>query len=247
MEETVRDRVGCGNREARLSVGLKLFLGARRFKDFVVELKKNRVSLEENRIGVLEKILWKFLIIFQWFTFNSTIIFYLACDTLLEESSFSFSNRHFFSHTPFCTKKLCTISFLSDRNIRIRFSFYSFTFPFFTAQFLKLALSLSLSLFSISRAILASRFKLSSLYFIQSLYSPVLFSSIRLISNLKKYEKMPASPSIDVSARITSPSNDPIRADFLENRTHSRPLQVRTCTRLSRLAIVSVRFDRESS
>lgn len=107
---------------------------------------------------------------------------------MLEESSFSFSNRHFFSHTPFCTKKLCTISFLSDRNIRIRFSFYSFTFPFFTAQFLKLALSLSLSLFSISRAILASRFKLSSLYFIQSLYSPVLFSSIRLISNLKKYD-----------------------------------------------------------
>lgn len=61
----MRDRVGCGNREVRLSVGLKLFLGARRFKDFVVELKKNRVSLEENRIGVLEKILWKFLIIFQ--------------------------------------------------------------------------------------------------------------------------------------------------------------------------------------
>lgn len=57
----MRDRVGCGNREVRLSVGLKLFLGARRFKDLVVEFEKKIVanpgSLEGSRIGVLGKIL----------------------------------------------------------------------------------------------------------------------------------------------------------------------------------------------
>lgn len=57
----MRDRVGCGNREVRLSVGLKLFLGARRFKDLVVEFGKKIVanpgSLEGSRIGVLGKIL----------------------------------------------------------------------------------------------------------------------------------------------------------------------------------------------